>query len=286
MRGESRIGKRYGLWTVLDDHLVGFKCLCKCDCGTIRAVCTGDLEQGKSTNCGCVRRENARRRGLAKRIYSPEEGRIRSLLRKRWEGMHNRCYDPSNPSYQRYGGRGITVCDEWQKDFETFYQWSLQNGYKEGLTIDRIDNDGPYSPNNCHYTTMKTQARNRSSNVLIDGLTVTDWCALHNVPRQRIYRRLYDGWKKEDLEAHLEDQRSNSKQDPLAPRCAHYGFPYADVRRMKIALQCTTDQALEAYTEKYDLEDIYENILANDALANDPDYLASLYQIDDDNEDR
>ena len=113
-----------------------------------------------------------------------------------WQNMKGRCYNPHNPRYDRYGGRGITVCDEWKEDFNAFYEWSVQNGYSDDLTIDRIDNDKGYSPDNCRWATQEEQARNRESNIKITignaTKTLKEWCEIFELDYRKInmrYRR-------------------------------------------------------------------------------------------------
>ena len=84
-----------------------------------------------------------------------------------WSGLKGRCNNPNDPRYDRYGGRGISVCEEWNTSFQSFYDWAISNGYSEDLTIDRIDNDGNYEPTNCKWSTSKEQCNNRSSNINI-----------------------------------------------------------------------------------------------------------------------
>ena len=102
-----------------------------------------------------IQRHHANRHGLSKHP-----------LNKIWRSMRRRCNNQSSSSYQRYGGRGISVCDEWN-NFETFYRWAISNGWADGLSIDRIDNDRGYSPDNCRFASRKEQSRNRSTNVSI-----------------------------------------------------------------------------------------------------------------------
>lgn len=112
--------------------------------------------------------------------------------------IKQRCYNPKDKRYKDYGGRGITMCDEWLNDFMTFYDWSMNNGYYEGLTIDRIDNNKCYSPYNCRWVDMKTQSRNRRSNVnyTINGDThcLKDWCKILNLNYSSVTTRLWRGW--------------------------------------------------------------------------------------------
>ena len=110
-----------------------------------------------------------------------------------WQGMKGRCYNPHDTRYDRYGGRGIIVCDEWRENFQAFYDWAVQNGYDETLTIDRIDNDGNYCPDNCRWSSKEEQARNRSSNINITignaTKTLTEWCEIFQVDYKMVVAR-------------------------------------------------------------------------------------------------
>ena len=107
--------------------------------------------------------------------------------------MKNRCFDINDKRYERYGGRGITICDEWKNNFLAFYQWAMANGYDENLTIDRINNDGNYCPQNCRWATAKEQANNRSTNVhyKIGNVTklLSEWCELFGLNFNTILAR-------------------------------------------------------------------------------------------------
>lgn len=124
-------------------------------------------------------------------------------LRSRWSNMLSRCEDEDNPQYKDYGGKGIGVCDEW-REFENFYEWCLGNGFEPHLQIDRINNDGSYSPENCRFATRRQNARNKSTNKMISAFGETkclaDWIddSRCNVSYTVLYRRLSIGWEAEE----------------------------------------------------------------------------------------
>lgn len=138
--------------------------ICICDCGEIRTLRGSVLRNGKTVSCGCYNRD--------KQI---SHGGSHTRLYQIWINMRRRCTDHREKDYPRYGGRGITVCDEWCSSFEAFRDWALANGYQESLSLDRSDNNGPYSPENCKWATPQEQANNRRGNVTVtlDGQTHT-----------------------------------------------------------------------------------------------------------------
>lgn len=115
-----------------------------------------------------------------------------------WASMKTRCYNSNHEAYARYGGRGIVVCDEWRNDFMSFYNWALSHGYNDTLTIDRIDNNKGYEPNNCRWATRKQQARNlrNNKNITINGETrcLTEWCNILGLNYYTVWERLNYGW--------------------------------------------------------------------------------------------
>ena len=152
--------------------------LCKCDCEKRTIVRQDQLTTGKTISCGCYMREiqltNLKKRQIKKQQKDPCINRIdghyktwnplkheNPRLYRIWQAMKSRCYYPKNKCYHCYGGRGISICDEWKSSFNSFALWALSNGYKDDLSIDRIDVDGNYEPNNCRFATNGEQQKNK-----------------------------------------------------------------------------------------------------------------------------
>lgn len=163
--------------------------LCKCDCGNEKIVAGTHLVGGKIRSCGCLLKETTIARNKVEKVKHGKRG---TRLYIAWRNIKDRCLNPNEKAYPRYGGRGITICPEWM-EFEPFYEWAITHGYADNLTIDRIDNDGNYEPGNCRWTTRKEQANNRRSNVKItfDGKTKTlaEWADYLQIPYSRIEHR-------------------------------------------------------------------------------------------------
>lgn len=117
--------------------------------------------------------------------------------------MIDRCHNPKDHDYIRYGARGINVCDEWRKDKMAFFNWAFANGYKKGLTLDRIDNNGDYSPQNCRWVTIKQQQSNKRTNHLVEingeTHTISEWAEISGILKSTIRERIIHGWSKERL---------------------------------------------------------------------------------------
>ena len=134
---------------------------CKCDCGKEIIVRGSNLVNHRTKSCGCIRREVTRN---LKFLHGQHDTR----LYRCWQNMKDRCGNEKNKEYKNYGGRGIKVCSRWQDSFVDFAEWALNSGYDESLTIDRIDVDGNYCPENCRWSTMKEQSRNRTDNCIVE----------------------------------------------------------------------------------------------------------------------
>ena len=151
------------------------------------------------------RERNAK--GQFTRIHGGEKSRLYRV----WCGMRDRCRNPHNKRYERYGGRGISVCDEWDKDFAVFRKWSQEHGYEEGLTIDRINGDGNYEPGNCRWVTTAVQNRNYSRNHFItyhgETKCIADWADETGINRATILFRIKQGKPLEEVFS-KEDGRS------------------------------------------------------------------------------
>lgn len=164
------------------------KWLCQCDCGNESIVYANNLKRGTTKSCGCKRYNKV-----------TIHGKSRTRLYNIWGLIIERCTNGNNPSYKNYGGRGITMCDEWRNNFEEFRNWALANGYEENLTIDREDNDGNYEPSNCRWVTRSRQANNKRSNHLLtydnETHTLTEWAKLTGIPRDTLKCRIYRGWE-------------------------------------------------------------------------------------------
>ena len=141
-----------------------------------------------------------------------KHGLKNTRLYRIWLQIKNRCFNSNTNRYRDYGARGITVCDEWRNDFKAFYDWAMNNGYSDELTIDRIDNDGNYEPSNCRWVSVKVQNRNTRSNRLITykGEThcVADWADITGLSRACICDRIKYGWSVErTLETPLREHK-------------------------------------------------------------------------------
>jgi len=165
--------------------------LCQCSCGNEVVVRLSDLLSGGTKSCGCLHSELAAERG---RLLKTTHGMCGTSEYNIWKAMIDRCTNEKHRSYDNYGGRGITVCDRWRSSFENFY--SDMGDRPPGMSLDRIDNDGDYTPDNCRWTTWREQSRNRRNNRLIEGKPLAEWCEDNNLNYKVVFGRLYRLLKK------------------------------------------------------------------------------------------
>ena len=191
---DSLAGGRFGRLTVMSqDGKRGTRrlWLCLCDCGSETRVTTSNLKAGSVSSCGCLAREVTSARSTT------HGGRLTRLY-SIWHGMKARCSRP-HPNHKYHHGLGVSVCEEWASSFAAFRDWAVSNGYSEHLSIDRIDNDGDYTPNNCRWATYRQQRLNaRTTLRTSDGDPAIIVAALNGINRSTFYSRLSSGWSVDD----------------------------------------------------------------------------------------
>lgn len=196
-------GQRFGKLIVLEraknSKSGKAKWVCLCDCGNKTNVVTCQLTSGKTKSCGCKKMES--------KNFTHKMSKTR--LYYIWLDMRKRCYDPKNKSFLNYGQKGITVCDQWKNDFVSFMNWSYQNGYSKELTIDRIDGNLGYSPENCRWANRIVQNNNRKNSVFVEYMgetkTLSEWCRQYGKNYKTVYQRFKKlGW---DFEKSMFNQK-------------------------------------------------------------------------------
>lgn len=195
------LGMKFGRLTVVEraGSSADWKALwrCVCDCGQPKIADGGMLRQGHVRSCGCLAKESSARNSRA----SAKHGYKGSRLYRIWAGMKTRCANPRHHETHRYGARGIKVCDEWL-EFIPFKDWALSSGYRDDLTIDRINGDSGYHPSNCRWVTMFDQQNNRCNNhrLTFSGRTetISEWARQSGIPKDTLrYRISKLGWSVE-----------------------------------------------------------------------------------------
>lgn len=163
---------------------------CKCDCGNTIIVRGNSLRCGNTTSCGCHRLEQ-----LKKKVV--KHGKAETRIYHEWNKIKQRCFNKNDKAFKNYGGRGITVTEEWQKDFNAFYSWAMANGYADNLTIDRINVNGNYEPNNCRWVTFVEQQNNRRNNHFVEHNgethTIAEWARILHKPYTTLHKRIAKG---------------------------------------------------------------------------------------------
>lgn len=202
---EDLSGRKYGRWTVIkraENKHRKTAYLCRCDCGTERVVTADTLLNGRSLSCGCMQKETVIENHTT-------HGMTHTRIYNIYHNMKNRCCNQNDDRYHDYGGRGITICPEWlgEHGFENFAKWSMENGYAENLTIDRINTNGNYEPSNCRWATNYVQMNNRRNCIMFSFFGVTkslkEWCDCIKENYDKMYGRYHRGYetfRKEDIE--------------------------------------------------------------------------------------
>lgn len=200
-------GKRFGKLTVLErlpanSHGEAIW-VCRCDCGNTHLATSYNLTRGKTKQCReCMIKQIAD----TNRTHGCQPKRLHEI----YSNMKTRCHNPKYELWHRYGGRGIKICDEWEKSFESFRDWAFSSGYSEELTLDRINNDGDYCPENCKWSTVTEQANNRRTNRMLtlhgETDTMANWSRRLNLPYWLIQKRV-DNYKWSDEKALTEPRR-------------------------------------------------------------------------------
>lgn len=195
MRLDDLTGKRFGRLIVVSRAENGkgsrVRWLCRCDCGNKCVVYGYSLKSGNTRSCGCLRAETSKDKATT-------HGMSKTSLFHVWWAMMERCNNKNSNSYKNYGGRGISVCDEWL-DSTTFFDWALSNGYEEGLTIERIDVNDGYKPSNCKWVTKKEQARNKTNSFIVEiggeSKCLAEWCEIYEINYFTVHQRIAKlGW--------------------------------------------------------------------------------------------
>lgn len=198
MRLQDLSGQRFGRLVVIGRDLSNKSkrvyWICKCDCGGVKSIEGTRLKNKNTVSCGCFRREESANRKTTHNLTN-------TPLYAEWARIKRRCYNKNMKCYKDYGGRGITVCKEWLNDPASFIEWSKSHGYHEGLSLDRIDNNGGYSPDNCRWTTKKVQANNTRRNHYItfnkETHTLSEWSEKMNINYSVLKYRIKSGWSVE-----------------------------------------------------------------------------------------
>ena len=201
MRAKDLTGQKFGKLTVVaraENTKHGqSRWMCDCDCGKRKKnpVKSYDLISGKVQSCGCRYVESNKGKNAT-------HGKTGTRLYRIWSSMKQRCNYPHSIAYGIYGGAGISVCEEWN-NFQAFYDWAMASGYSDNLTIDRIENDKGYSPENCRWATMTEQQNNRTNNIRVsiagEEKTISEWSAVAGIPSATLAWRVKNHWAEDEL---------------------------------------------------------------------------------------
>lgn len=252
-------GERFGRllvksMTKLPGKPVRVMAICICDCGKEKMVRGTHLLSGRIRSCGCLRDEMSKERTTllhrSGTMMNKTHGGSKTTLYKRWMGMKARCYNSNHMAHKDYGGRGIKVCDRWLESFQNFYD--DMGDPPPGCSIDRIDNNGDYTPENCQWATREDQSNNLRKNRIIEyngeRHSVTMWSRILGIHQSTLDERLRSGWKIADaLDARLKSKRKYAyKGENLSANeiCKKYDMNL-NTLNCRLRAGWTVDQAIE-----------------------------------------
>lgn len=187
-------GQRFGRLVIVEfSHTDGpgrTYWICRCDCGKIKTILGASMNAGATQSCGCLAKERTSQ-------ACTSHGQTNTRLYRVWRNMKSRCNCPSSNKYYNYGGKGVSVCEEWTP-FEGFQKWALSHGYAADLTIDRFDGSGNYEPSNCHWATYKEQSNNTTQNHILEfnGMrkNLKQWSEFLGISYKALSERARRGW--------------------------------------------------------------------------------------------
>lgn len=218
MSNEEMVGKKVGKWRIIgtESGKKGLDLICQCECGTIKVQKADNIKNRRSLMCKecSIRKRKNNKNQFKKKTMS------KTKIYQKWAKMKQRCYNPKDTSYKNYGGRGITVCEEWKNSSKAFIEWAYKNGYNEKhekyeYTIDRIDVNGNYEPANCRFVTSLEQCRNKRNNVRKEyngkSQTLAEWDYEYKVSMGTFSRKLKDGMKMEEIIKEIIEKQKNGK---------------------------------------------------------------------------
>lgn len=189
-----KVGKKYGMLTCVgkDVQRDNRYYIFKCDCGATKSIIAYNVERGATVSCGHYLKKMSSD-GMIHRKHGCRGERLYTI----WKSMRERCTNPKQNRYKCYGEKGVTICDEWN-DYLAFRNWALSNGYRDDLSIDRIDVSGNYEPSNCRWSTIKEQANNKTNNRILtldnESHTLAEWSDISGISTSCLWARLKRGW--------------------------------------------------------------------------------------------
>ncbi len=202
MKRNDLSGSRFGMLLVSkdagNDAYGNSMWLCQCDCGNTKVIRGSKLKSGDAKSCWCAQHIFTEERCKNISRSKIKHGLSGDRLYYIYDNMMKRCYSETSEKYPLYGGRGITVCEEWRNNRNAFFEWALLNGYDADLTIDRIDVNGNYCPENCRWSTQKEQANNMTNNHFLshqgETHSIAEWAEITGIPASTLYARISKGW--------------------------------------------------------------------------------------------